>query len=72
MQVVENLSQWGQSFENGWLSHSWATGETDWQQHERPSNEQAPSGAAVEPAHAPLLLSTSAGAYLRDQQPPFD
>ncbi len=72
MQVMEHLSQWGQTFESGWLAHYRATGETDWKQYERPSNEQVPNGAAVDPAHAKILLITSSGAYLRDQQPPFD
>ncbi len=72
MQVMEHLSQWSQTFESGWLAHLRATGETDWKQYERPSNEQVPSGAAVDPATAQILLITSSGAYLRDEQPPFD
>ena len=38
----------------------------------RPRNAQAPAGKGIDLASSRLLLITSSGAYLKDEQEPFD
>jgi hypothetical protein len=72
MEIVENLAQWQRDYEQGWLAHFKETGQLDWGRYVRPNNKQAPAGPGVDLSRSRLALISSAGAYLRDSQAPFD
>jgi len=72
MDVLENRAGWETAFREGWLAHYRQTGEFDWQQYTFPRNRTAPSGPGVDLAISRLMLVSSAGVYLRGEQPPFD
>lgn len=72
MQVIENLDAWRETFQSGWLAHFQETGETNWKLYERPRNKKVPSGDGIDLSQSRLILISSAGAYLKDRQEPFD
>lgn len=72
MEIVENLAQWQIDYEQGWLAHFKETGQLDWQRYVRPKNSTAPAGPGVNLSQSRLALISSAGAYLRAAQAPFD
>jgi hypothetical protein len=72
MKILEDLEQWKAEYERGWLAHYRATGEFDWKRYNRPKNSTAPAGPGVELSQSRLALISSAGAYLRDSQEPFN
>lgn len=72
MEILENREDWRAEFEAGWLAHFRETGEMDWSRYNRPTNEKAPAGPGIDPAQARLVLISTAGGYLADEQEPFD
>jgi len=72
MEIVENLAQWQADYETGWLAYFQETGKFDWDRYVRPKNSIAPAGPGVDLSKSRLALISSAGAYLRDIQEPFD
>jgi len=71
--ILENAEEWLDTYRQGWLAHLQATGEADYKgRYVRPKNSTVPAGRGVNLAQSRLVLITSAGAYLRDHQPPFD
>jgi len=72
MQIVENLSQWAETYEETWLAHYEATGETNFKIYERPRNQEAPGVPGIDLTQSRLLLISSAGGYLKASQSPFD
>lgn len=72
MEIVENLAQWQADYEQGWLAHFKETGQFDWARYVRPDNKRAPAGPGIDLSQSRLALISSAGAYLRDTQEPFD
>lgn len=72
MKILEDLAQWKTEYEQGWLAHYQATGEFDWKRYNRPKNSAAPAGPGVDLSQSRLALISSAGAYLRDSQQPFN
>ncbi|NDJ55408.1 MAG: hypothetical protein GYB68_20235 [Chloroflexi bacterium] len=72
MDILETREQWLADFKSGWLAAYQDSGQPDWSTYRRPTNHQAPPGPAVDLSQSRLLFVTSSGAYLRDQQPPFD
>jgi len=72
MDVVENLANWIDAYKHGWLAHYQKTGETNWKLYERPRNREAPATPGIDLAQSRLLLISSAGAYLKEAQEPFD
>lgn len=72
MKVLEDRDAWRATFEQGWLAHYEATGECNWGIYNRPRNSVAPDGPAIDLARSRLILISSAGAYLRHRQAPFD
>jgi hypothetical protein len=72
MQILENRDQWYAAYRDGWLAHYQQTGQFDWKHCVRPKNSAAPAGPSVNRQTSRLMLITSAGSYLRDQQKPFD
>ena len=72
MEIVENLTQWQVDYEQGWLAHFKETGQLDWARYVRPNNKTAPAGPGLNLSQSRLALISSAGAYLRDTQAPFN
>ena len=72
MEIVENLAQWQETFESGWLAHFKETGETNFKLYPTMKNTRQPAGPAINLSQSRLALISSAGGYLRDSQPPFD
>jgi D-proline reductase (dithiol) PrdB len=72
MVILENRDQWLSEFQAGWLKHYEETGEKNWRIYNLPRNSAAPSGSGIDLSHSRLMLITSAGAYLKGEQMPFD
>ncbi|MEJ2750386.1 MAG: glycine/sarcosine/betaine reductase selenoprotein B family protein [Anaerolineae bacterium] len=72
MDIVENFEQWQVDYFEEWLPHYEKTGELVWLNYPRAHNRTAPSGPGIDLAQSRLLLISSAGGYLRDEQEPFD
>lgn len=72
MGIVENFDQWQTDYFGEWLPHYEKTGELAWLNYPRAHNRTAPSGPGINLAQSRLLLISSAGGYLRDEQEPFD
>ncbi len=72
MEILERPDEWRATFEAGWLAHFRQTGEIDWKRYNRPRNTAAPRGRAVNLAVSRLILISSAGGYLRQDQQAFD
>ena len=72
MEILEQREQWQARFHAGWLAHYQQTGEIDWGRYNRPGNEHGISGSGIDPSMSRLMFISSAGAYLRDRQAPFD
>lgn len=72
MEILEKPLEWFKEFQEGWLAHLEKTGETDWSKYVRPRNLLAPSGPGINLAESRLLLISSAGGYLKDNQERFD
>ncbi|MCB0163099.1 MAG: hypothetical protein KDI79_02660 [Anaerolineae bacterium] len=72
MEILENIEAWQAGYEQGWLAHYQATGETNWKIYVRPKNSQAPAGPGIELSRSRLALISSAGSYLKAGQEPYD
>jgi hypothetical protein len=72
MQILENKDRWSADFRAGWLVHLEQSGAVDWKLYQHPRNSAAPGGPGVRLSQSRLMLISSAGAYLRRGQPPFD
>jgi hypothetical protein len=72
MDIVENLNQWQAEYFEKWLPHYEKTGELVWLNYPRAHNRTAPAGPSIDLTQSRLLLISSAGGYLRDEQEPFD
>lgn len=72
MAVLENKSAWREHFRQNWLAELEESGVVNWEIYEHPRNERAPGTAGVEVDESRLLMITSAGAFLREEQEPFD
>lgn len=72
MDILENRDAWLAEFEAGWLKHYNETGEFDWKQYNLPRNSEAPTGKGIDLRRSRLMLISSAGGYLKDEQAPFD
>ena len=72
MEVLENREQWIASFRDGWLAHYRQTGEVDWERYPRLKNSVAPAGPGIDLGASRLMLISSAGGYLPEEQQPFD
>lgn len=71
MDILEQRDEWLAAYRAGWLAQYKATGEFNWKIYNRPRNTVAPSGAAIDLSNSRLILITSAGGYLHDEQRPF-
>jgi D-proline reductase (dithiol) PrdB len=72
MEIVEHLAQWQADYEQGWLAHFKETGQLDFTRYPRPNNRSAPAGPGIDLSQSRLAMISSAGAYLRDTQEPFN
>lgn len=72
MEILEDREAWVAEFEENWLAHYQATGETNWKIYNRPKNEVAPSGKGIDLASSRLVLISSAGGYLKASQKAYD
>ena len=72
MRIIENLEQWQQEFAEGWLAYYQETGKTDFSLYPKIKNTTSPAGRAIELSKSRLMLITTAGAYLKESQKPFD
>ncbi|MBZ0303177.1 MAG: glycine/betaine/sarcosine/D-proline family reductase selenoprotein B [Anaerolineae bacterium] len=70
--VFDNREAWAAHFAAGWLAYYQQTGETKWDLYEHPRNRTAVGRAGITLSQSRLLFISSAGAYLPDQQPPYD
>ena len=69
---TENLEAWGEHFEAGFLAHYNETGHADYKQYKYVTNEQSPTGKAIDISKSRLAFITTAGGYLSDSQEPFE
>lgn len=72
MEILENREEWLTAFEQDWLRPYQQTGSIDWSHYPRPKNSAAPVHTGIDLQQSRLMLVSSAGGYLRAQQPPFD
>lgn len=72
MEIVENLGQWSDEFEQNWLKHYRETGETLWKIYNRARNETAPGTPGMDPSRSRLLFISTAGGYVAGEQEPFE
>lgn len=72
MEIFENADAWTDHFNSGWLNHLETTGEIDWKQYQYARNRHSITAPGLDPSNARLLLISTAGAYLRHQQPAFN
>ena len=72
MEILENRNQWQADFEAGWLMHYQETGEFNWLLYNLPRNKTAPTGPGINLAQSRIMLISSAGGYLKEEQAPFD
>jgi hypothetical protein len=72
MEILENRDEWLAAFKSGWLAHYEKTGEFDWKIYNRPTNKNGVPGKGIDLRRSRLILISSAGGYLRENQQPFD
>lgn len=73
MDIIEDRDGWLEQFRAGWLDHLDQTGETDFKKLYRyVKNKEEPTGDGIDPTVSRLLFVTSSGAFLSDEQAPFD
>ncbi|MEQ8675720.1 MAG: glycine/sarcosine/betaine reductase selenoprotein B family protein [Aggregatilineales bacterium] len=72
LEILEDRQGWYEDYQANWLRHYQETGETLWKIYQRPRNTTAPSGKAINLSESRLVLITSAGSYLKDEQTPYD
>ena len=72
MDIVENLDQWVETFESNWLAHYKETGGFNWKIYNRAKNSEAPGAAGIDLSKSRLMLISSAGSYLHDEQEVYD
>lgn len=72
MEILENREEWVTGFREGWLAHYEQTGEVDWERYPRIRNKVAPAGQGIDLSTSRLMLISSAGGYLPEEQQPFD
>lgn len=72
MNILDDVQQWQNEFNKGWLAHFQRTGKPNWKIYNRPENQTLVTGAGIDLKSSRLMLISSAGAYLPEIQQPFD
>lgn len=72
MNILDDHDSWNENFQKGWLARFRETGQFYWDAYVRPKNKTTITGPAIELKSTRLMLVSSAGGYLWDEQEPFD
>lgn len=72
MIILERRGEWLQTYQNTFLAKFYESGQTDWSIYPRPNNQTPIAGKGIELSQSRLILITSAGGYLKDDQIPFE
>ena len=72
MEILENRQQWLTNFTEGFVAHYERTGELDWDLYHCPTNRVPPSGKGIDLSVSRLMMVSTAGAWLKGRQEPFD
>jgi len=72
LEILENREIWQEQFENGWLAHYKQTDKFDWKKYIRPTNKISIENYGINLNDSRMMLISTAGGYLKDQQQPFD
>ena len=72
MDILENKTGWTADYQNGWLAHLQGTGSIDWKLYKHPRNRETPGVPGIRLNESQLMFISSAGAYLRQSERPFD
>ncbi len=72
MSILEDRELWVKKYREGWLAKLQETGKFYWGTYVHPKNKDTISGAGVDLAKSRLMLISSAGGYLANEQEPFD
>jgi D-proline reductase (dithiol) PrdB len=71
-EILENIESWESRYRSGWLAEYQKTGNIDWKKYNPPKNGSQISGKGINLENSKLMLISSAGAYLKTKQEPFD
>lgn len=72
IEIIEGESNWEQNFNDSIVPEVETTGKIDWKKYQYVRNRLSPSGRALDLSETKLLFISTAGAYLKDSQEPFD
>lgn len=72
VEIIENRELWIAEYEADWLKNVLETGEPDWKRYKRVRNKEVPAAPPVDLSESRLLLISTAGGYLIDEQEPYD
>ncbi len=70
--VIEGEQKWEADYNKKFIKELDATGKIDWKKYQYNRNRFSPSGPALDLSKVKLLLVSTAGAYHKDSQEPFD
>ena len=72
MKILEDKKIWSANYQKRWLTHLQETGEIDWNLYEHPRNKSTHGTSGVDLSQSRLMFITSSGAYIPEEQEPFD
>lgn len=72
MTILEDHAAWRGQYEQNWLAEFETSGSINWKIYNRPRNAEWLTAPGIDLRTSRLLLISSAGGYLPDQQTPFD
>jgi len=70
--ALPRRDEWQATFEANWLKHFQDTGETNWKVYNYAKPENDISGQAIDLKQSTIMLISTSGAYLKDEQTAFD
>jgi D-proline reductase (dithiol) PrdB len=71
-EIMENRAEWQTYYKDVFLKHFEENGKFDWKLYQRPKNITPVSGKGIDLSQSRLILISTAGAYLKDEQEAFD
>jgi len=72
MEILENKAEWAKQYRASWLAHLENSGMANWDLYQHPRNLLTPGTKGIKLRQSRLMLISSAGGYLKDEQAPFD
>ena len=72
MEILNNRDAWQTDYRAGWLAHYEHTGAFNWKLYQQAQNRPLSPTPGIDLRQSRLLLISTAGAYLRAAQEPFD